>query len=84
MSDMGLAEFSHSVEFLDAQALTDQFLEMERRRGQLRRVLLAHNAMKAEMVERQFQELDEVLFDQGSPSRVAGVSAPAFVGQDTA
>jgi polysaccharide pyruvyl transferase WcaK-like protein len=69
MSDIGLAEFSHSVESPDIRALTDQFLEMERCSGQLRQSLLANNAEKAEGLERQFDQLDEVLFGQSTLPR---------------
>ena len=84
MSDMGLAEFSHSVESMDVRTVTEQFLEMEKTSGRLRQSLLACNAAKAEGLERQFDELDEVLFGQGTLPRPGESSAPAFMGQDTA
>ena len=62
MSDLGLAEFSHSVASLDVTSLTQQFLEMEARSDQLRDSLAANNAKRAEALERQFDQLDEVLF----------------------
>ncbi len=84
MSDMGLAEFSHSVESTDVRAVTEQFLEMEKNSGQLRQSLLACNAAKAEGLERQFEELDEVLFGQRTLPGSDELSAPAFVSQDIA
>jgi polysaccharide pyruvyl transferase WcaK-like protein len=77
MSDMGLTEFSHSVESLDVRALTEQFLEMETQAEQLRQDLLARNATNTDLLERQFAELDEVLFGDGNatvrplPARVS-------------
>jgi polysaccharide pyruvyl transferase WcaK-like protein len=69
MSDMGLAEFSHSVASTDVTTLTQQFLEMERRSGQLQDALAARNATRAEALERQFDQLDEVLFGESRVSR---------------
>ena len=62
MSDMGLAEFSYSVQSLEVGALTEQFLEMERRSEQLRKSLSIRTAEKAALLERQFDELDAVVF----------------------
>jgi polysaccharide pyruvyl transferase WcaK-like protein len=62
MADMGLAEFSYSVHSLDVDVLTDQFLEMERRSEQLQDFLSARTAEKAALLERQFDELDLVVF----------------------
>jgi polysaccharide pyruvyl transferase WcaK-like protein len=78
MSDMGLAEFSHSVETVDATALLQQFLDMERRSDELRSSLLAHNSTRAAALARQFDQLDEVLFDERPPRR-ADRSTPALV-----
>jgi polysaccharide pyruvyl transferase WcaK-like protein len=62
MSDMGLAEFSYSVQSLEVGALTERFLEMERRSEQLRKSLSIRTAEKAALLERQFDELDTVVF----------------------
>ncbi len=62
MSDMGLAEFSYSVQSLQVGALTEQFLEMERRSEQLQKSLSIRTAEKAALLERQFDELDAVVF----------------------
>jgi hypothetical protein len=62
MSDMGLAEFSYSIQSLQVGALTEQFLEMERRSEQLQKSLSIRTAEKAALLERQFDELDAVVF----------------------
>ncbi len=62
MSDMGLAEFSYSVQSLEVGALTERFLEMERRSEQLGKSLSIRTAEKAALLERQFDELDAVVF----------------------
>jgi polysaccharide pyruvyl transferase WcaK-like protein len=63
MSDMGLAEFRQSVSTLDIDGLGRQFLEMEARADQLQDALLACNASTTQLVERMFEQLDDVLFD---------------------
>jgi polysaccharide pyruvyl transferase WcaK-like protein len=62
MSDMGLSEFSYSIQSLQVGALTEQFLEMERRSDQLRKSLSIRTAEKVALLERQFDELDAVVF----------------------
>jgi polysaccharide pyruvyl transferase WcaK-like protein len=62
MSDMGLAEFSYSVQSLEVGALTERFLEMERRSEQLQKSLSIRAADKAALLERQFDELDDLVF----------------------
>jgi polysaccharide pyruvyl transferase WcaK-like protein len=84
MSDMGLAEFSHPVESVDVREVTEQFLEMESSSGRLRETLLDCNAARVEGLERQFDELDEVLFGQTTQTGPDDSSARAFVSQDTA
>lgn len=84
MSDMGLTEFSHSVESLDVRALTEQFLELESCSRKMRQSLLACNTVNAEGLERQFEELDRVLFGQSTVPRPDDLSAPAFVSHDMA
>jgi polysaccharide pyruvyl transferase WcaK-like protein len=65
MADAGLAEFSHSVESFDPDVLLEQLRDMERRGESLRRSLCSHNAALAHQLERQFDELDDVLFGLG-------------------
>ncbi|MGO8861383.1 MAG: polysaccharide pyruvyl transferase family protein [Acidimicrobiales bacterium] len=78
MADAGLAEFSHSVESFDLDVLVEQLHDMERRAEPLRRALCSHNAELAEVLDRQFDELDDVLFGLGV---VRGADrAPAYAG----
>jgi polysaccharide pyruvyl transferase WcaK-like protein len=65
MAEAGLAEFSHSAESFDLDLLIEQLKDMERRAESLRRSLCSHNAALAQELERQFDELDAVLFGQG-------------------
>ena len=76
MSDMGLAEFSFSIQSLDVSALTEQFLEMERRADQLGQSLSVRTAEKAALLERQFDELDAVVFGGSAAERFDSASAP--------
>ena len=62
MADAGLAEFSHSIESFDPGVVVEQLHEMERHAETLRMSLCSHNSELAELVERQFDELDAVLF----------------------
>ena len=62
MADAGMAEFSHSVESFDPGVLVEQLHDMERRADTLRPPSARHNAALAEELERQFDELDDVLF----------------------
>jgi polysaccharide pyruvyl transferase WcaK-like protein len=69
MADAGLAEFSHSVESIDPGLLVQQLHAMEHGAESLRQSLRWHNAELIEGLERQFDELDEVLFRVGSVPR---------------
>ncbi len=62
MAHAGLAEFCHSVESFDPGILVEQLHDMERHAETLRRSLCSHNAELAQELERQFDELDDVLF----------------------
>lgn len=62
MADAGLAEFSHPVDAFDLGVLVEQLHDMERRADPLRRSLRSHTAALAEELERQFDQLDDVLF----------------------
>lgn len=84
MSGMGLAQFSHSVDSLDVRALTEQVLEMEGRAEQLRRSLLARNAINTGLLERQFAELDEVVLGGSATAPPEDASVPASVSRETA
>ncbi len=77
MSDMGMAEFSHTVESLDIGALTEQILEMERRSELLRHSLSVRNKEKVALLERQFDELDAVVFGQSATACRDVASGPA-------
>ncbi len=84
MSEMGLAEFSHSVDSLDIGAVTEQVLQMEIRAEQLRKSLMARNEEMSRLLEVQFDELDQVVFCEGSPtSRTNGQWGRTFVGRET-
>jgi polysaccharide pyruvyl transferase WcaK-like protein len=77
MSDMGLAEFTQQVDTLDVDALTEQFLELERRSELLRQSLSVRNAEKIALLESQFDELDAVVFGRNSVPRRRAASVPA-------
>jgi polysaccharide pyruvyl transferase WcaK-like protein len=77
MSEMGLAEFSYSIQSLDVGALTEQFLEMERRAEQLRKSLSVRTAEKVALLEKQFDELDAAVFGRSSAKHCDGVSVSA-------
>jgi polysaccharide pyruvyl transferase WcaK-like protein len=77
MSDMGLAEFSHSIESLDVSALTCQFLEMERCSEKLQHSLSIRTAKKAALLEKQFDELDAVVFGRSATEHVDRASVRA-------
>ncbi len=62
MADMGVPEFCHAVATLDSTRLVRQFEELERRSGELRRILADSNAVKSRLVEGQFAELSRELF----------------------
>jgi polysaccharide pyruvyl transferase WcaK-like protein len=79
MSDVGLSEFSHAVESADVATLTEQFLDLERRKDILRQSLLQYNAAKIESLEQQFDQLDEVLFGDSAPTRPDASSDPNLV-----
>ena len=68
MAEMGLAEFSHSIDSLDVGAVTAQFLDLERRSAELVQTLTIRTADKAATLEKQFDELDQVVFGQCTPS----------------
>jgi polysaccharide pyruvyl transferase WcaK-like protein len=75
MSDMGVAEFSHPIQSLDVGALTEQFLEMERRSEVLRHSLSVRKGEKVALLERQFDELDALVFGR-SEAHCESASVP--------
>ena len=72
MADAGLAEFTHPIESFDPGVVVGQLREMESHAETIRLSLCSHNSELAEQVERQFDELDAVLF--GSVFVPAGVA----------
>jgi polysaccharide pyruvyl transferase WcaK-like protein len=81
MADAGLAEFSHSVESIDPGVVLEQLHDMERRSVSLRQSQCSRIPKWAEELERQFDELDEVLFGLDPVPRAPRAnSAPALVG----
>ena len=61
MADAVLAEFSHSVDSFDPAVVVEQLHDLECRADTLRLSLSSHNSELAELLERQFDELDDVL-----------------------
>jgi polysaccharide pyruvyl transferase WcaK-like protein len=72
MTDAGLADFSHSIESFDPSVVVGQLHDMERRAEALRLSLCSRNSEWAEHAERQFDDLDAVVF--GSMFASAGVA----------
>lgn len=69
MADMGLGDFCHPAREADAERLLERFRELERRSPELRRTLTERNLAAARRVERQFTDMDAVLFGTGTPAR---------------
>lgn len=63
MADRGLERYCQSVDSLDVTRLKEQFLELESRSAELRPFMRQRNAENARLLEDQFAELSEVLFD---------------------
>ena len=77
MEGMGLAGFCHSVSSLDVNVLTDQLLELEGRAEEVRQSLLAENLKNVELLEQQFDELDDRVIGPAAtarPDRAPGAS----------
>lgn len=70
MTDMGLGEFCQSAKSLDVDLLIKQFIELESRAPQLRRVMAERGLANAMQLDRQFSAMSALLF----PAREA---APA-------
>ena len=83
MSDMGLTEFSHLIASLDVPAVTEQFLEMERRSAELQKSLAVRAAGKADLLDKQFDELDSLVFGQRTATRPGAESVRSSIGHET-
>jgi polysaccharide pyruvyl transferase WcaK-like protein len=84
MSDMGLTEFSHSIASLDVSAVTSQFLDMERRSAELQKDLAARVAERAALLDKQFDDLDHVVFGQRTAARHEIEPIPSSMSPETA
>jgi polysaccharide pyruvyl transferase WcaK-like protein len=62
MEEMGLGEFCQSANALDLDLLIKQFIELESRTPELRRVIAYRNLANARLLDRQFDQLDVLLF----------------------
>jgi len=80
MEDMGMAEFCQPVASLEAGALADQFLDLERRSEELRQVLGQRNAEKNRLLADQFAELSEVVFPVGQAALRSEVPVRVLAG----
>ena len=74
MEEMGLGEFCQSANSLDLDLLIKQFIELESRAPELRRVIAYRNLANARLLDRQFDQLDGLLFPR---SRLAPASQPS-------
>ncbi|MGH3401103.1 MAG: polysaccharide pyruvyl transferase family protein [Streptosporangiaceae bacterium] len=76
IADMGLPEFGLAVSALDISELTRLFTELESRSAELRQLLLARNAAKAQLIGDLFAELSARLFPPSEPARAGTVREP--------
>ena len=68
MEEMGLGEFCQSANALDLDLLIKQFIELETRAPELRRVIAHRNLANARLLDRQFDQLDGLLFPGSRPA----------------
>jgi polysaccharide pyruvyl transferase WcaK-like protein len=68
MEEMGLGEFCQSANSLDLDLLIKQFIELESRAPELRRVIANRNLANARLLDRQFDQLDGLLFHGSRPA----------------
>jgi len=68
MEEMGLGEFCQSANSLDLDLLIKQFEELESRAPELRRVIAYRNLANARLLDRQFDQLDTLLFPGSRPA----------------
>jgi len=71
MADMGLSEFCQDAGSLDVDLLISQFNELQQRSAQLRPGIVECCTAKAELLEKQFEELSAVLFPASETTRAA-------------
>jgi polysaccharide pyruvyl transferase WcaK-like protein len=70
MTDMGLAEFCQPAYSLDVDRLIEQFVDMESRHAQLRRVVAERNTSNTQDLNHQFAVLSALLFPAAGRARV--------------
>ena len=70
MADMGLADFTESASSFDVDLLTQRFIELEKRRGELQQTMAERNAAKAQSLKDQFTVLSALLFTSGTTAPV--------------
>ena len=84
MTDMGVAEYSQTVNTLDVDLLIEQFTELETHAAQLRETIAERKAANDLLIRQQRAELSAVLFgtaqERPGDSWPAGASADAVVG----
>jgi len=68
MADMGLAEFCQSASSLTAEALIEQFTELENRSAQLRQAIADRCAVYEQLLGEQFAALSAVLVPASKPA----------------
>jgi len=71
MTDMGLAEYCQDVSSLDVPRLTEQFISLQSRAVEVRKMIAAHNAENVRLVQQQFAELSAVVFPHSVAARNA-------------
>jgi len=71
MEEMGLGEFCQSANSLDFDLLIKQFMELEARAPELCRAIADRNLVNARLLDRQFDQLDGLLFPGSWPARPA-------------
>lgn len=71
MEEMGLDEFCQSANSLDLDLLIKQFLQIESRAPELRRAIAYRNLANARLLDRQFDQLDGLLFPGSQPAPAA-------------
>ena len=74
MTDMGLAEYCQSVNSLDVAMLIEQFNRLQGEAAELRRKLVARNAVTGQLARDQFGELSAALFPGAGSRRTPTVT----------
>ena len=70
MADMGFADFTMPASAFDVATLIEQFGELEKRHGELQRMMTERNAAKVASLEDQFALLSVLLFRVRTPDPV--------------